>query len=297
MGKAEQIEILKNGQGIQYLLDAAYSIFQNPICIFNTGYILLANTKAECDDPLWQELISTGTFSQETQQLIASMYFAVLDANAEPLAVMKSPHLSYDRINVKVHNSNGIRVASLLMIGYNVPLAEEDQTALVSLAEKIELEIMDDERFDIYGYKSHETIINNLLERIFDDPKIYTAHIQILYDGFEDYIYLAVVDAGPNDIDQIKTFLESRYPLFKFAIYAGNIVMIMSSKLKDFYEAQLFDESLLFEKNMFAGVSDSFENMYVLRDYYEQAITELTSGIKANNGQRLFLYQSPDHKV
>jgi len=292
LSKLKQIESLENGKGIQHLLDAANEIFQNPICIFDTGYILLANTRSECDDPLWQELITTGAFSQETQKLIASLYFAVLDANAEPLAVMKSPNLVHDRINVKIHNRNDIRVASLLMIGYNVPLSEEDQPALVGLAKKIELEIMNDESFSIYGYKSHETIINNLLERIFDDPKIYTAHVQILYDGFEDYLHLAVIDTMQNDIRQIRSLLESRYPSFKFATHSDYIVMIMSSKLKDFHEAQLFDESLLFEKNMFAGVSDSFENMYELRTHYDQAIVKLKAGIKASNGQRLFLYQS-----
>ena len=251
----------------------------------------MANTKGECDDPLWQELISTGTFSPETQKFIASMYFAVLDANADTLAVMTSPELTYDRINVKINNSNSIRVASLLMIGYNVPLVEEDKAALISLAEKIELEIMDDESFSVYGYKSHETIINNLLERIFDDPKVYTAHIQILYDGFEDYLFLAVIDVGQNDINQMMKFLENRYPSYKFAVYSDYIVMIMSSKFKDFYELQLFDESLFFEKDMFAGISDGFENLYELRDYYDQAVAALKSGIDAKNGQRVFLYQ------
>ena len=292
MSKLEQIESLENGKGIQHLLDAAYEIFQNPICVFDTGYILLAHTAGECGDPLWRELISTGTFSQETQKFIASMYFALLDANTDTLAVMTSPELAHDRVNVKIHNKKGIRVASLLMIWYNVPLADEDQSALASLAQKIELEILDDESFNIYGYKSHETIINNLLERVFDNPKIYTAHIQILYDGFEDYIYLAVVDAGQNDVSQIRDLLESRYPAFKFAIYSENVVMLMSSKLQDFNEAQFFDESLLYENDIFVGVSDSFENMYELRKYYDQAKAELMRGINANSGQRVFLYQS-----
>ena len=294
MSKAEQIESLENGRGIQHLLDASLRIFQNPVCVFDTGYNLLADNKAECDDPLWQELISTGTFCQETLEFISSMYFAVLDADADKLAVMKNPKLEYDRLNVKLFNRNGIRVASLLMIGYNMPLEEEDSVALINLAEKIELEIIGDESFNIYGYKSHETIINNLLDGIFDDPKVYTAHIQILYDGFEDYLRLAVIDVGQNDIFQINELLESRYPSYKFAKYSDQIVVIMSSKLKSFDEAALLDESLLAEYNMFAGVSDCFENMYELRGYYDQATAELSGGIKANNGQRVFVYQPPE---
>jgi hypothetical protein len=264
--------------------------------MFDTGYNLLAYNKAECDDPLWQELISTGTFCQETLEFISSMYFAVLDADADKLAVMKNPKLEYDRLNVKLFNRNGIRVASLLMIGYNVPFEEEDPVALINLAEKIELEIIGDEGFNIYGYKSHETIIDNLLDGIFGDPKVYTAHIQILYDGFEDYLRLAVIDVGQNDIFQINELLESRYPSYKFAKYSDQIVMRMSSKLKSFDEAALLDESLLAEYNMFAGVSDCFENMYELRGYYDQATAELSGGIKANNGQRIFAYQPPEER-
>ena len=72
--------------------------------------------------------------------------------------------------------------------------------------------------------------------------------------------------------------------------------MIMSSKLKVFDETTFFDENLFIEYNMFAGISDCFENMYELRNCYDRAIAELSAGIKANNGQRIFVYQPPEER-
>lgn len=67
MGKSDQIEALRKGEGVQYLLDTASKIFNNPIVIFDTNYSLIAYTDVITDDPIWNELISTGTFSADTQ--------------------------------------------------------------------------------------------------------------------------------------------------------------------------------------------------------------------------------------
>ena len=295
MGKLEQIKALVKGKGIQYLLDTAYTIFHNPIAMFDTNYTLKAYTNVTSDDPLWNELITTGTFSMETQEFFAKECFTEDVANADKLVILKSSKLKYDRMLGYIFNRDNISVALLVMVGVDTDFGEENTAAFEELTDKITCEIHDDEYFTAYGRAYHEEIIIKLLDGIIKDPAIYTPHIQILLEGFADYLYVAVVDVMNSGNHQqklvyFKNMLENKYRSFKYAIYSDYIVMIISSKQKDFFEGLFFDkdDNPFMQNNLYVGISRSFENPYELREYYDEAVAVLKNNIKQNNGQRIF---------
>jgi hypothetical protein len=86
--------------------------------------------------------------------------------------------------------------------------------------------------------------------------------------------------------------LVKKYPSFKFAISSDYIIMIMSS------ESNVFPYHLFFSAHdnpfkhddIFVGISSSFENLYELHKYYDEAVTALNDGMKCNSDQRIFLY-------
>ena len=300
MSKLAQIKVLETGKGFQYLLDAAYKIFNCPIAIFDTNYNLKAFTDVTVEDPVWNELISTGTFSMKTQEFFAKECFTELVANADKLVVLKSSTLKYDRILGNIFNRDNIKVANVVMVILNT-LDEDDTAAFEEFADLITREIRNDEYFTAYGKAYHESIITKLLDRIITDPIIYTSHVQIFYEGFEDYLYVGVVDIMKNEhvtkknhqknLIYFKDLLENNYRSFKFAIYSGYIVMVMSSKYEDFEEEMFFgmSENPFKQNNLFVGISSSFENAYELRKYYDNAVKALKNGI-AKNTQRQFFY-------
>ena len=304
MDKLSQIKNLEKGRGIQYLVDAAYKIFQNPIAMFDTNYNLKAYTDVASDDPLWNELISTGTFSMQTQEFFAQEYFTEDVANAEKLVILKSGELKHDRILGYIFNRENIRVALIVMVGLEPLTRAEDIAAFEGLADKITEEIHDNEYYTSYGRTYHEAIIVKLLNGIIKDPTIYNPHVQILCEGFEAYLHVAVVDitqnnlktggSHQNDLVQIKSLLENSYRSLKYAVYSDFIVMIMSSKQRDFYEGLFFDKdnNLFTHNNLFVGISNSFENPYELRKYYDQAVAALKSGIGKDNGRHIFLHDN-----
>ena len=304
MNKLAQIKALENGKGIQYLLDAAYRIFHNPILIHDTNYDLLAYTDVtHFDDPVWNELVSTGTISMKTQEFYAKEWFTEEIANADKLVILKSDELKYDRITGYIFNKDNIKVAVIAMVWVDRPFQAEDTAAFEALADKITCEIHDNDYFTAYGKAYHEALIVKLLDRVIDNPLIYTPHVQIFFDGFEDYLYVAVVKimqniTAQNKLKYLKNFLENKYPSFKYAIYADDIVMIMSSRYKDFYEEHFFDRDndLFRQNNLFVGISGSFENPYELRKYYDEAVVTLENGIDKNNGQRVFVYSGNYNK-
>ncbi|MCL2319115.1 MAG: hypothetical protein FWC45_03440 [Treponema sp.] len=297
MSKLAEINALENGKGIQYLLDTAYRIFHNPIVIHDTNYNLVAYTDVVTDDPLWNELISTGTFGMKTQEFYARECFTENVANADKLAILKSDTLKYDRISGYIFNRDNIKVAIVIIVGCNTPFEEDDPAAFELFADKLTGEIKDDKYFTEFGRAYHEVIINKLLNRVIRDPKIYTPHVQILYDDFTDYLYLAVVDVTHSNIHQnrlayFKSLLESRFRTFKFAVHSDYVVMIMSSKNKIQSKECFFNGSdAIFEQNnLFVGISSGFENFYELPEYYDKAVTALKKGISDSSGQRIFLY-------
>ena len=295
MSMSAQIKALDESKGIQHLLDAAYEVLQNPIAMFDTTYALQAHTDITSDDPLWNELVTTGTFSMETQVFFANECFTEEVANADRLVVLKSAKLAYDRILCNVFNRDMIKVANVIIVESNQPFGEEEPAALMELTDKISRIIREDEYYSAYGRASHQAMIRDLLDGRIRDPLIHAPHVQILYEGFNDYLYVAVVSLpqGGNPQDTRKQFydlLTSAYPSFKFAVYGDDIVMLMSSKHSSFDEKLFFDvqNNPFKENNLFVGISSSFENLYLLREHYDNALAAREEGLAANDGRRVF---------
>ena len=295
MGKLERIKALKKDSSIQELLDEASRILKNPIAMFDTYYNLIAYTEVETDDPVWNELISTGTFSIETQEFFANENFVSFVTNANKIAVLKSDELKYDRVLALVFNRDGVKVANLVTVECETPLTTDDLIAFNAFADKVTASIRNQERFTEYGREYHNSLIGKVLDGEITDAKVYSAHIQILYDGFRSYLYLAVVDVGENGarserLEQIRGLLKQQHRSYKFAIYSGYIVMIMSSKSSRFIPNQILGTHGDFfrQNDLYVGVSSSFESLYDLRKYYDEAVAALKNGIASGEDQRVF---------
>ncbi|MCL2058021.1 MAG: hypothetical protein FWH01_03035 [Oscillospiraceae bacterium] len=296
MSKAMQIEILENGMGIQYLLDSAHRILGNPLCMFDTNYNLIAYTEVPMDDPVWIELTTTGTFGIETQQFFAREYFTEHAANVKKSAVLKSERLNYARMMGYVYSKDRIKIAVISMYEVEAPFDAELTSAFEAFLDKMRNEIQHVDYYVYFAKAYHEKMIISLLDGLITERAIYTPHVQILYDGFEDYLYLAVISVSesnlhPNNAIYYRFLLERMYRTFKFAVYDNYIVMIMSSKLKKIDERLFFNiPNNPFQKyNLHTGISGCFENLYELRDYYEDALRVLNDGMSGGGGRHIYL--------
>jgi hypothetical protein len=302
MNKIEQIKALENGKGIQYLLNSAQKIFNNPIFMIDSNYNLISVTDVPVDDPNWNELVTTGSFSSKTLELLANEGYIENISNTEKIVILRSSKLKYAKIAGHIFNHDNIRVGLVMMSELNMPFDEQSVAAFEALEDKITYEIRDYDYFTILAMSYHEDKINLLLDGSVKNPLFYNTQAQILYDNFEDYLYVGVVSAVRNNIQEkvyrnrleyFKSLLKNKYKSFKFSIYNDYIVMLMSSKLKNSYGAPfIYNYADLFEQNsLFMGISECFENIYELRQYYNQAVAALQTGLNSKNGQRIFFSQ------
>ena len=125
-------------------------------------------------------------------------------ANADKLVHLRSGKLKYERISGYVFNRDHIKVALIVMVGRNTPIEKEDLACIEKFAEKMSSEIMNDNYLTAFGRAYHGTIINKLLDRVIavENSNVYVPHVQILYDDFSDYLYLAVVGITQSNIRQ-----------------------------------------------------------------------------------------------
>lgn len=296
MSKAEQMKNLKNGNGIQYLLNEAYRIIGNPLNLFDVDYKRIAHTDVRLDDPFWNELVTTGTFCIESQMFFMNEYFTDDVANAKDLAIMQSDKLKYDRILAHVFNGNGIKVANLLMIESDEAFEPDVLAAFEILADLLTKEIRDDEFYIAYAETYQNAWIKRLIDYDIEEKRLYSPHVQILYDGLKAYLYLAVVDVSRSEARQnghqyfVDAFRRERKDC-KYAVYDNHIVVILSTDYKTLnVKRELRGFTEYFEQyNLLVGISSHFDNLFELHKYYAEAVQALHDG-KPTDDRHIFAY-------
>ena len=299
MDKVDRVRAVENGNGIQFLLNSVYAILNNPIYVIDINYYLLAYTNVPIDDPNWNELITTGSFSKKTLEILANEGLIESITNVDKTVILRNEKLKYAKMAGHFFNRDNINVGIAMMTESNVPFDTENAAAFETLAEKITDEIRTYDYFTMLGMTLHEDKINQLLDGAVKNPILYNPQAQVLYNDFDDYLYVAVVSVERHDIlgnvhqnrlEYLKSMLKSIFPFFKYSVYSDFIVILMSSKNKNYGVTPFFNiEADLFEQNgFFVGISDSFENIYELRIYYDQAVAALSNGMRNKGGRRVF---------
>jgi len=298
MSKSEQMENLKTGNGIQYLLDEGYRILGNPISVFDADYKLIAYTDVSADDYYWNEHISTGTYSITSQMFFMKECFTDIVANAEKLALMQSDQLNYDKILGHIYNGDGIKVANVMMLESKGALEQDKIAAFEILADLITNEIRDDEFYIAYGEAYQDAWIKILIDNDIEEKALYSPHVQILYNDFKTNLYLAVVDIAQSEAQNkgqkyfVDLFRRKRGD-FKYAIYGGYIIIIMSTDYKTFNVKRELNGLMKYfeQQNMFIGISSCFSNLFELHKYYAEAVKALKS-MKHNEKRHVFVYRA-----
>ena len=302
MNMPEQVNALENGKGIQYLLDSARNIFCSPIYVIDAFYNLIAFSGVPVDDTYWNELIETGTFGAGALELMASENVVRDVSYSDKIVRLRSDKLSSDLISGHIYNGDNIWVGQMT-ISEKIPFDTERIAAFEMLIDKISGEIHDYEYFTKQPTIFFQNTIEKLLDITAQSSPINNPQAQIMHFGFERYLYVAVVSIVRNDILEnvhqsrlayFQSLLKTKYQSFQYAIYTDHLVVLMSSQHSDYYSATYFSPNAgFFEENgLYIGISNSYENVYETRRYYDQALTALKNGIKQEGGQRVFYYNN-----
>jgi hypothetical protein len=301
MSELEQIKYLENGKGIQYLMDSAYKIFNNPVYMVDSNYNLIAASDGPMEIISWGELIKTGTFPLPIKERMAKANVYENVANTQKAMYMeKRGTWDSGLVTGRIVNRDKIWIGQMTMHEFHTSLNAESLAAFELLVDKVTLEIRDYDYFTKLSIAFFEDTVKKLLDSTTEITIIHHSQARIVRHSLEKHLYVAVVSVARNNILEnvhrnrlayFQSLLNTRYKLYRYAIYADKILILMSSQFRNYSEAlPLGRDYDLFEINdLYAGVSASFENIFEFRNYYDQAIDALKDGMKSNSGQRIFL--------
>lgn len=289
--KIELVKALRNGIGIQHLLNEAYKILGNPLYIHDRDDKLLAYTdNVITDDPIWNEIVAYNSVSSETLELLINERFGEAVANAKRIAFLTSDKLKYDRILGKLFNSDNTRMASVDVIACKKPFEDEDPMVFEEFCKILSQELSKNELYQNYGKIYQENIIRQLIDGSIIDRPYYSGRIEDIYKGLKVYLYLAVADISECDPKHAKLryftdLFKHIQPEFEYSIYSDYIVIIMSSDNTSLNVKEDLNKLYrLFERNnIYVGISSHFENLFELHKHYIEAVHALNTVLKNTN--------------
>jgi len=295
-GKKRELKSLKNGKGMQNLLNQLYRVLGNPVATFDLSYNLIAYADdVITDDPLWNELIATGSFGTDTLTVFKSENWIDAVANCDKLALLNSDKLKYDRINAKIFDKDKTRIANLIVVACDKPFEDGDPELIVDICDILSKEIRASEFYQKLDRAYQETLICDLLSGYPIDKLLVTAKLTDIDRDMALNIYLAVVKVPQDKLDKLGHFrdlFKQTQRKYKYYIYNDYIVILISTnnpQLSVNIELRKL-RNLFIQENMHAGISSSFDNLYELRKHYLEAANALDNGLKNNSDQHIYLY-------
>lgn len=298
---------LEHGRGIKYNIDAASEIMGNPIVMFDLTYKMLAHSDNRTDDdPLWNELVTTGGFSHNTVNFFNEEHFIEAYAVSDIVALLKSDKLKYDRLNGKLFGKDDVQIGDIAVVACYKPFDQEDYNNLERICEFFSLELQNSHIYQQTDRITEETLIGGLINKAPFDKTYSETIMNELYEGMKQNLYIGVLDIIKYDhtlthLAYFCNLLEKKYRDFKFYIYGNYIVFIASSDdtppgIKT--SLSVLDEFFT-ENNIYAGISESFCNLFDLHEHYKQAIAALIFGVNDETDRHIYYYDEfkLEHKL
>lgn len=287
LDKMEQIKQIKNGKGVQYILDEAYRILENPILVHDMDYKVIAYTENKVnDDSIWNEFETTGMVGHDRLVFYRDECFFEMAANAKKITFLFSNKLKYDRIFGKLFTKNNIQIGCVCMVACYKPFEADDPKLFETVCDILNKEFCESEFYQQYGQEYMETLISQLIEDKIENKELYTAHIESIYIGLKANLHLIVADIVQCDptykkLVYFRDLFKKLRPDFKYVIYSNYIMIIMSSDEGILnIEKDLNELYGCFEQNkIHIGISNCFENIFDLPKYYNEAVAALNYGL------------------
>ena len=290
-GKQHILKIRKR-KGLKYILDEAYKILGNPIFVFNMEYELIAHSEGyDNDDRICAEFVKYGKLGAETIEFFKDENFIDAVANCNGTTYLSSEKLKYDRIFGQLYNDNSklCPVADLVIVACEQPFCKDMSDLIATLCTVISSAFAKDKFYKKYAVSYQENIAALLLDGKIENKGIYSGHLANIYNSLKNNIFLVAANiesgAAMQKLMQRRDAFSLACPDFKYYIYSGYIVMLLSfeEKTLNFQNKCLRKIFRLAKKfNMPLGISDCFENLFEMNEKYRQALLALEEAKKTN---------------
>lgn len=293
------LEIIKENQGLQSLLEEIAAILGNPGSIVNRNLKVLAgisympNTVNEKFYSEFIKKIQTNGYSVGGSKMGIETYLSKNNHNTEKPVFFnvndgaEFPCISY---NIKLQNKT---IGWFNVYEVEKPFTETTSDLMMFFSEILSIELSKNELISLNDETKYEYLCADLL----DVKSLSNREIEQLFEYLNFPMcndYLLIVITSPMISNEYSKFSYLKSMILSFVkcnlciLYKHRIVMIFESSSE-----HLFSQfrTFLADSNMFAGISKSFTNIKDIKKAYTEAVKAVELGIKLNEPGSIFRYK------
>lgn len=292
------LEYLSFNSGLQPAIDHAFGPLQNPIFVFDTNYNLIAATWKVLDElNIHDQIITDKRFSER--------YFKM--ANREnnihnrirqseiPIRAWNED-LGYEQMYCAINTKKDL--GHIVVSAVNKPFDPIDTEFLLILKQYINQQMNTDSFVRNSRGFNYEYFLKDLLDKKIAADNSSQSPMKYVTSEFSGNMYCMVIETARSlsaiSPIHIRNILESHFPNSKTFIYNGQIITILNIQNNHLISQEYIDmgKKICRENGLYAGLSNCFNDIMKLAEYYNQTLRSIELGCSKTNTPDLFCYEN-----
>ena len=283
-------------QGLQYMTDTAYRIFDNPVFVIDSSYKYLAFSSGMAPD---SDFIASenanGYIAEQGIRFIKDSHLEEKLAKSGK-AYYYNPLFHAGMLTAAV-NIHGITIGKVMLYEKNHPLADTDEPLLEQFARFVAMELQKNQFFQQNKGIMYSYFLADLLDsKDINYPSI-RDRLHTMGMDLKDDLYILTISASSYHhatakLEVIVSELNRILTGSIYAIYEDSLVLLFSRSRDSTLTVQE-EEALagyLEENGLHAGISNFFTDLKGIRRFYLQAKTAAEIGSRLKEKGPLFYY-------
>lgn len=291
------LEYLSRKDGLQSAVDQAFHVFHNPIFVIDINFHLIAATWDVMrqlhiqDDFILSKELDDKSFDLITKK--NRIHDKIMKSDI-PLRAYND-NLGYEQLYCAINPQKNL--GHIVISAVNRPFEEIDLELLTVFKKFVALQINQDPFFHSAKGYDYEYFLKAILDQQLSRKNIYSPYTKSMIKKFTGNLYCLVFDLLQSKLafgtTHVRDLIETRFPSAKSLIYHGQVIFILSFPENHFISSEYLEalKNLCQENDLYAGLSNCFQDIFQLRSYYQQALYTIELGIEQNDSARLFNYK------
>lgn len=291
----DALNLLFYENGIQAIVDHAYQLLKNSITVFDTDFRLIAMSSTATPQPQsGLPILENKGFTSEFFDIINKEHIHEKVKKSDlPLRV----HLDafgFDQMvcNIDINKN----VGHIVLSETERPFHPNDYYILIQLKKAINQQMRKDAFIRNNKGFLYEYFLRDLLDGKIATKQQFADRLNYTNHAFSGTLYCMVIETARSsqalNTQHIRITLENALPGTTTLMYHGEIIVILDLKNKKRIADESFQilENICKKYGLYAGLSNCFQNIVNLENYYKQGLRAIEIGICVNNAPGIFRY-------
>lgn len=284
-------DALLSGKGLQYIVNVATEVLENPIMVFNRAHKILAySNTVVVNSPLWNEMTANGYGNFDHYKLYEEEFKKAEKADYPIIQNFDDFHGLITKIKI-----GGKHVGYVSGPNYIRPFYENDFELMKLLSKLIAVELQKDNLISQTKGLMYEHLITELLDSENLNKKYLQDRVNFLDLNLKENLYVLTARPIAGKVDSLPFYREVLGSLIfdsKSVLYNNDIIFLITRKKnKPLIQSDLADAlKFIEENNMQAGLSRCFHDISHIRRFYIQSYKAIEIGNQIRQDEFLFMY-------